>query len=486
MAIAALPLRTLDAAGDDPHRPCYHFLPHANWINDPNGLIEWQGEVHLFYQHNPFAPRHANIHWGHAASRDLLHWQDLPIALTPNAADGDGGGCWSGCAVDDDGTPTLLYTGVAPQVVLKATSSDGLLTWQKFAGNPVIAGPPADITAQNGGDFRDPYVWREGDGWRMVIGTRNEQGGVVLHYQSQNLDEWECTGPFLEGDHTASERPWGGAMWECPNLLRHSAGDLLILSPQSATYQLLEPVWHAGRAGERRFESLQQGVLVYGHTFYAPQVLRAANGRLIMWGWLKEARSQAASDAAGWNGAMSVPIEITFAADGAPLLQPVAELATLRRAHHALRDLNLDQTPALLKGVTGAALDLELELELEPGAEVGLLLRCTPDFSEHVTLWVGEGEMHVERTHAGVEEPALRLPVVAPLAPLAAGARRRLRVLLDQSTLEVFADDGSRVLATRIYPRRTDSLGVALCARNAPARAAALDVWEMASVWAEG
>src|SRR5256714_6511328 len=110
------------ALADDPHRPRYHFLPPASWMNDPNGLIQWKGQYHLFYQYNPYGPVHEQVHWGHAVSSDLLHWTDLPIALTPTPGRADAEGCWTGCAIDNNGTPTLLYSAVHPQVVCLASS----------------------------------------------------------------------------------------------------------------------------------------------------------------------------------------------------------------------------------------------------------------------------------------------------------------------------------------------------------------------------
>src|SRR6266487_6704302 len=134
-------------ARTDPHRPQYHFLPRANWLNDPNGLIQWGGTYHLFYQYNPNGPFHATIHWGHAASADLVHWRHLPIALAPTPGAADADGCWSGCAVNDGGVPTLIYSGHrnGEQRACLATSADGLLTWQKHPGNPVIPGPPPGL-----------------------------------------------------------------------------------------------------------------------------------------------------------------------------------------------------------------------------------------------------------------------------------------------------------------------------------------------------
>src|SRR6266508_2033881 len=124
----------------DKHRPQYHFLPPANWMNDPNGLIQWQGTYHLFYQYNPLSPLSGSKHWGHASSPDLVHWQHLPIALSPTPDGPDHSGAWSGCAVNWEGLPTLVYTGRDNQSehVCLASSRDGLLGWQKYRGNPVL------------------------------------------------------------------------------------------------------------------------------------------------------------------------------------------------------------------------------------------------------------------------------------------------------------------------------------------------------------
>jgi beta-fructofuranosidase len=191
---------------DDPHRPAFHFLPAKNWMNDPNGLIQWRGQYHLFYQHNPYGPNHANMHWGHAVSDDLVGWTELPVALAPQPGGPDAGGCWSGCAVDNHGVPTFVYTGVHPQTVClatpsPATSGDDTLTWQQHPANPVIAGPPAAFAGPSQGDFRDPYVWRAGDQWHMVIGSKVAgEGGVVLRYRSDDLVTWEYLGVLLRGE----------------------------------------------------------------------------------------------------------------------------------------------------------------------------------------------------------------------------------------------------------------------------------------------
>src|SRR3982074_1949916 len=108
----------------DRHRPLYHFLGAGNWMNDPNGPIFWKGKYHLFYQYNPNGPFWGTIHWGNAASSDLVNWEDFPIALSPSKNGPDQNGCWSACVVNDNGVPTVFYTGLEPQTVCIATGYD--------------------------------------------------------------------------------------------------------------------------------------------------------------------------------------------------------------------------------------------------------------------------------------------------------------------------------------------------------------------------
>lgn len=217
-----VPEELIARAATDPHRPAYHFTAPAGWLNDPNGLTQRDGEYHLFYQFNPYAPLHHRIHWGHAVSTDLVHWRDLPIALTPS--DGpDVDGCWSGVLVYDGDTPTIVYSGRHGESELPcvATGSPDLVEWTKVAENPVIAAPPADLEVTA---FRDHCVWREGETWRQLIGSGiRGRGGTALLYESTDLREWAYVGPLLVGDGAvgdAGAADWTGTMWECVDLFR--------------------------------------------------------------------------------------------------------------------------------------------------------------------------------------------------------------------------------------------------------------------------
>lgn len=475
-----------DSLAGDPHRPAYHFVAPANWLNDPNGLIQWQGQFHLFYQYNPAGPFHGTIHWGHAVSDDLVHWRDLPVALTPEEGKFDQDGCWSGCALDNDGVPTFFYSGVFPQVVNIATSQDDLLTWDKFEGNPVIPGPPEDLHVASGGDFRDPFVWRDGEAWSMLMGSREEgRSGLVLLYRSADLINWTYEGVLLAGDVQQQDPFWPGTVWECPNLFPVEDQDVLLISIQENKQQLLYVVYYQGIYSRQRFIPDRSGILVHGGSFYAPQVMMDEQGRRLMWGWLQEGRNAAACLEAGWTGVMSLPIQFHLNDDDDLCLAPAPEMIALRRNHRHFGLQHLpDGADLRLDGIAGDALEIIAEFEVPATGEFGLKLRATPDDQEYTRLMVQTDaqEIAVKRDHSSLSYEVNRDILPAPVT-LTPGATLRLHIFLDRSVIEVFINDGIRTIASRIYPTRPDSLGVSLYSRGGEVQLISMDVWEMASIW---
>jgi beta-fructofuranosidase len=469
----------------DPHRPQYHFLPPANWMNDPNGLLQWKGQYHLFYQYNPHGPFHAHIHWGHAVSADLVHWTDLPIALTPTAERADAHGCWSGCAIDHNGTPTLLYSGLHPQVVCMATSNDDLLTWHYYQGNPVIAGPPAELQAATEGHFRDPFVWKEGEYWYLLMGSmRKGVGGLILLYRSRDLATWEYLHPLLAGDARTSEPVWTGVMWECPNLLTFGDQRVLLFSVQAADNVLLYPLYVCGTFRDEQFLPQTQGVLVHGGYFYAPQVLRDDQGRYIMWGWLIEGRRTSLIQEAGWAGVMSLPVIVAPLPGGRLSLEPAPELTTLREQHWHYDGIELSKgRNVLLEDIRDDRLEMLVQFEVGQNCEFGLKVRCSPDGQEQTRLVYQSAlqEVFIEREQSSMNPEVDRqdCSVVIEADP---GEVLKLHIFLDRSVVEVFVN-GRCYLASRIYPQRPDSLGLELFARKGRVGVKSLDIWHLASLW---
>lgn len=482
-----------ELAERDPHRPRYHFTSPAGWLNDPNGLGQRDGIYHLFYQYNPYAPVHSRIHWGHATSRDLVTWHDQPIALTPEDDGPDRDGCWSGVLVDDGGVPTLVYSGRHGERELPcvAVGSPDLLRWAKDPANPVIDAPPGDLEVTA---FRDHCVWRENGGWRQLVGSGIKgKGGTALLYESDDLRSWRYLGPLLVGDAAdggPADPAWTGTMWECVDLFTVGGTDILVFSAwhEGAT---CHPLYWAGRYDGDSFAPRALHRLDYGRRyFYAPQSMRDEIGRRIMFGWLQEGRSDAATTEAGWSGVMSLPRLVEIGPDGALDQRPVPELSALRRDHiRPLAGLPLAAGTGAwtaLADVRGDQLDLELSARIAPGSSLRIAVRETPDHAERTIIELhrdsatpGALTLRLDREHASLDRTTDREPLHGEV-PVDAAGRVELRVLIDHSALEIFAN--GRALTGRVYPTRADALGVSLSLRE-QAAIERLDAWRMAEIW---
>ncbi len=472
--------RATDIAQDF-HRPRYHFLPPANWMNDPNGLIDWQGYYHLFYQYNPHGPFHGTIHWGHARSADLVHWEHLPIALAPAPGDLDAEGCWSGCAVNADGVPLVFYTGVSPQRQLLATGSPDLLHWRKHP-EPLIAAPPPEIDAGPHQDFRDPYVWQAEDAWYMVVGSQDMgRGGVVLLYRSRDLLHWDYLHPLLRTADVREFPIWAGSMWECPNFFTLEGASVLLLSAwdQQQTYY---PVAFSGEYAEERFTPRRQFRVDWGDCFYAPQVMRDGQGRALMWGWLWERRTREAQLAAGWAGVMSLPRVLSWTPEGVLSQRPVPELSQLRRASQSWEARDLAGAADALATVHGAELELQVTFDPLSAPEIGLDVCVSPDGAEFTRMAYDATRslFSVNTTHASLSAAAWGEVLTAPFTPRP-GEPVQLHIFVDHSVIEVFVD-ATLCFAVRAYPTRPDSLGVRPFARGGRPHFTSLTAWKLASI----
>jgi beta-fructofuranosidase len=471
------------ALSEDPHRPIYHFLPVATWMNDPNGLIQWKGQYHLFYQYNPNGAYWGTMHWGHATSPDLVHWTDLPVALAPTPGSPDEDGVFSGCAVDHDGTPTFIYTGVRGEEQLPciATSADDLLTWQKHPGNPVIAAPPEELDTVM---FRDHDAWREADRWYQVIGSGiRDVGGAAFLYRSPDLLRWEYIGPLCVGDSSRTEPLWTGSMWECPDFFKLGDRHVLVVSVRDEE-NLLYAAYLAGRYSDHAFTPEVLGYVDTAGSFYAPQTLLDDRGRRIMLGWLREGRSVEAQMASSLAGVMALPRVLSLSPEGTLLMELVPELERLRREHRSYEDVEIAPSGfTALPGAEGDCLEIVAEIEPRDAGRVGLRLFRSPDGEEETLVLYDHrnGTLTVDPSRSSLSPEVHRDAHSLPLQ-LDDAEPLRLRVFLDRSIVEVFANERACITA-RVYPTRPDSRDIGLFAKGGIATARRLDLWRMASIW---
>ena len=280
-----------------------HLRAPKGWINDPNGFIYYKGKYHLFYQNFPYAPRWATMHWGHAVSEDLVHWEHQDIALFPTKYE-DQNGCFSGSAIEHEGVMNLFYTGVHydkinPEDVhlalddefqsaqLRITSEDGI-HFDNFRDKQVII--PAIENAEIGDrtHTRDPKVWRGSDAWYLVLGSStSDRKGELLFYKSMDLGNWE----FVNAASTEEPLGW---MWECPDYFETEGGEVLLVSPMGigaeGTGEKNHTVCMNVRFDEQNCSmefAKEYRYMDYGFDLYAPQSTTDAEGKRVMVAWLR-------------------------------------------------------------------------------------------------------------------------------------------------------------------------------------------------------
>lgn len=510
IAAASLALSSQAICGQSPgnrlahdrHRPQYHLMPPANWMNDPNGPLYWKGRYHMFYQYAGEISNTATKYWGHAVSMDLVHWKNLGIALAPTPGGPDKNGCWTGSAVVNNGVPTIVYTGatwsdeseraerakgLVPERQMVAVAADpndlDLLKWAKIPQDPVLPAPPEGIKAVG---WRDPCVWREGDDWYMTIGCGEAgKGGMALLYNSRDLRSWKYLHPLAVAKPVPDA---GGAaipsssMWECPDFFLLDGKPILLVARGNS--------YLTGSYSDHYFHQDKEGQIDFGMAAYAQKTMQDDRGRRIWWAWIREKRSMKAQVEAGWAGVMSLPKHLTLRSDGMLGIAPVEELKILRRRAHSVAPQKLDDSGRLLlRGISGDCIEIEAEIDPGDSRECGLRVRSTADASEQTLIGYEQGAQRLfSDTSNSSRDPetATTSQIVANRGVqhgvLKLGSEPlRLRVFVDASVIEAFAN-GRASISDRVYPLSPASDGIGLFSKGGAARLRSMTVWELSPI----
>jgi beta-fructofuranosidase len=448
----------------DRDRPVYHLLPPANWCNDPNGPVFYKGWYHLFYQYNPFGDTWGHMHWGHWRSKDLAHWEQLPIALWPSRSRGEEH-VFSGCAaVTAKGKLMLLYTSIGkrlPEQWAAVPEDDQLLRWKKHPANPLLTEKMHGKVKVH--EWRDPFVFHHGGKTYLVLGgnLNGSKGGqaVVNVYRAENDDliRWKYLGVlFRHPDKDVKNI-------ECPLFFKLGAKWVLIVSQGKPVH------YFTGILDTKtmKFRSEHRGVMDHGTAYYAPNCLKDAKGRRVLWGWVSGFKA-----GRGWNGCMTLPRVLTLGPGGLVVQQPAPEIAKLRtKVLYRGTPTTLADAGQVLKA--GAGDTLEIEVSFVPGTarSYGLRVRRSPDGKRAVTIAYDGKNLDVAGTKV-------------PMPPPAKGKALMLRVFLDRSVLEVYTPTGQCV--TRVIDAGRGDRGIEVFAASGKARVRKLTVWGMGSVWGKG
>ena len=385
-------------------RQHYHFMGETGWINDPNGLIYFRGKYHYFYQHNPYHGFWDCMHWGHAVSDDLMHWEYLPLALAPSESYDDHlkGGCFSGSAIEHDGKLFLVYTGTCnngngfEQAQCIAYSEDGI-HFEKYEGNPVITAPegvPTDL-------FRDPKVWKHEDNYYLVCGASMNGLAQARLYKSEDLLHWEFVNVLAE-----SRGEWG-FMWECPDFFPVGDKYVLMFSPmggkeRTSVYLVGDFDYNTGK-----FFYTVSGEIDWGFEYYAPQSFEAPDGRRLLvgwanaWDWMPFWKDWGPTYREGWCGFFNIPREAVLNEDNTLSFIPVRELETLRENGKKREDVLLEAEKAE-EICDGSIYEMKMKIDLQKtdAKSFTLKLRASEERSTEITFDLEKAEIRFDRNHA--------------------------------------------------------------------------------------
>jgi beta-fructofuranosidase len=466
----------------DPYRPAYHFAPPGGSMNDPNGPCFWKGYYHLFYQW--VTPQGGPLLWGHTFSPDLMHWRDAPVALRPDTEHD----CFSGTALVEPDRVIAIYHGTGSGNAIATTCDPLLLNWRKHPDNPVIAAGSGPYNVY------DPCIWKDDRGYWALSGSYKD--GEFLTdcrlaeylFFSTDLAHWEYKGILVE-DGFFTERGEDGAV---PYFLPLGNEYLMLFASHKRGAQYYLGDWDRERD---RFIIRRHGRFNYGPigvgSLHAPSGFIDAQGRCIAIFNVKEGKAPA-----GWEDVMTLPRVLSLREDGTLGQEPAAEVEALRRNP---RSAEVGELPANQEAVldTPGGKAIEVETVIDPGAarEICLSVLRSPDGAERTDIrvylntvrdWFGKYpgqrpcELAIDTTRASLREDVqARPPEMGPLV-LPEGEPIRLRVFVDHSIVEVFAN-GRQCLVLRTYPSREDSVGLALSARGAAAHVQSFNVWDMQS-----
>ncbi|MFT3943859.1 MAG: glycoside hydrolase family 32 protein [Ancrocorticia sp.] len=495
----------------DRYRPAYHFTPPTGWMNDPNGLAQIDGVYHMYYQSNPYGPQHNRIHWGHAVSTDLVHWEDRPLALVPLDEGPDMEGCWSGVLVKSDDGPVFVYSGRNPlerytQTCCLAwpTEQDRLDRFEQDPSNPMISDPPAGVDVT---ELRDHCVWRDGDTWHQVMGAGlsakegaevSDKQGAILHFISPDLRTWEFAGIMLEGSQVQAGEAGLGTTWECPDIfdVPGAPGVEGASVPGKSVFSwsawdegvTLHTAYILGTRGAQAFvpRTSARFVDLGLRHFYAPQTIRLDDGRRLQFGWSQEGLEELTVPEADWFGVMSLPREL-WAEGNALLTRPVAEVDQLRTGE--------PETVALSGGTRtvlethSVQTDTVGTVVLAPGGELTIDVLATPDdsaSSERTRIRLtrsadpAEVTLSVDRSESRSSKrlPRYDAKFLSGEIPTDESGTVELRILVDHSIIEIYAN--GRPLTARAYPVALDANSIVV-ETNEGATVSNLSTWEMAA-----
>ena len=445
-------------------RPAFHLSSRIGWMNDPNGFSFYQGQYHLFYQYYPYNTVWGPCYWGHAVSKDLIHWEYLPAALAPDE-EYDKDGCFSGSAIElEDGRQMLIYTGV-----VKKETEDGSirdlqqqclafgdgLNYRKYENNPVLTFQdlPKGCSPY---DFRDPKIWQEEDGTYRIVtccATPGRDAKIVL-FQSKDGIHWE------NGRQMIQNFDRFGKVWECPDFFQIDGKWVLLTSPMDMLPEGFE--YHNGNGtlcliGEFDEESgmftpQHDQAIDYGIDFYATQTLRTPDGRRIMIAWMQnwDTTPGYRLEPTSWFGQMTIPRELSVR-NGRLYQWPVKELEQIRRNRVSYENVYVNGEMEL-DGIRGRCVDMQIEVRSadpeHPYEKFVIRFAAGGRYYTMLSYHPRDCIMKIDRKFSGSRRAIIHQRRAE--VPSRDGSVK-IRLILDRYSAEAFINEGEQTITANLY-----------------------------------
>lgn len=450
----------------EPHRPVIHFTPKANWINDPNGMLYHNGIYHLFFQYHPFSSVWGPMHWGHATSRDMINWKEEPIAIYPDSL----GTIFSGSAVlDKNNTSGFGKNGQAPLVAIfthhdadgekagrndfqnqsLAYSNDNGKTWTKYTGNPVVKNPGIK-------DFRDPKVmWYEPQKkWIMTLATLD----IITFYSSPDLKNWTKESEFGAG------RGAHGGVWECPDMVSFNDNGktrwVLIVN--------LNPGGPNGGSGTQYFVGDFDGKtftsdqtktmwLDYGPDNYAGVTWSNTGNRKILMGWMSNWLYAQQVPTEKWRSAMTIARELKMRHVGKDILVtslPVKELSAIKTKPVIVKNMSLTSNGTNVNSKGKAQIPSTINLTMDQAKDFSIVLSNSLGEEVRIGFEKATNQYFIDRTKSGKIDFQKDFGSKHVAPRFASGPKLNMTLVIDVSSVELFADDGLTVMTEIFFPNK--------------------------------
>ncbi|MES2774846.1 MAG: glycoside hydrolase family 32 protein [Bacteroidota bacterium] len=458
--------QSLPGDGGEVHRPKIHFTPAKHWVNDPNGMVYYNGVYHLFFQYHPFSSVWGPMHWGHATSKNLVTWKHEPIAIYPDSI----GTIFSGSAVvDKNNTSGFGKSGQPPLVAIFtqhdalsekaghndfqtqsiAYSNDAGKTWIKYVGNPVVKNP--GIT-----DFRDPKVmWYEaGKKWIMTLATKDR----ISFYSAPDLKNWK-----KESEFGASLGAHGG-VWECPDLLQMDDNGkqrwvLLVNINPGGPNGGSGTQYFIGDFDGKKFTTTQTATkwMDFGPDNYAGVTWSNTGKRFILIGWMSNWLYAQQVPTEKWRSAMTIPRELRLQRVGGDVFlasRPVQELASISGKAFTTQGLKLNKTIDLGKLAGKTTLPARLKMTIDAAKDFSVVFSNA--IGEELVLGydAGQHQYFIDRTKSGKTDFQKDFSGKHVAPRLSANPQLSVDVIIDVSSIELFADDGLTLMTSIFFPNK--------------------------------